>query len=145
MPWFYFHLRTPAGLELDDLGLELIGIEAAYLDACRTISTLTTDLLAKKVDPRLCSFEITDSAGQLLLELPFTEILDKDRRPSPPALLAQRQKTLAEIRRTAQRVEVLVEALGREQAALQANLQDTRELLARAQAVDPRSAWQRPT
>ncbi|GEP07808.1 hypothetical protein MOX02_58460 [Methylobacterium oxalidis] len=25
MPWFYFHLRTPAGLDCDDIGLELAG------------------------------------------------------------------------------------------------------------------------
>ncbi|AWN40759.1 DUF6894 family protein [Methylobacterium durans] len=62
MPWFYFHLRTPAGLERDDVGLDLIGIEAAYLDACRAIPTLTTELLAKKTDPWRCRFEIADAA-----------------------------------------------------------------------------------
>ncbi|GEP06696.1 DUF6894 family protein [Methylobacterium oxalidis] len=145
MPWFHFHLRTPAGLERDDIGLELIGVEAAYLDACQAISTLTIDLLAKKVDPRLCSFEITDSGGQVLLELPFTEILDKGHRPAPPAFLAQRRKVMAEIGRTALRVESLVEALGKERIALQANLRTTRELLARAREIGTRASWQRQT
>ncbi|WP_132254575.1 DUF6894 family protein [Methylobacterium segetis] len=78
MPWFYFHLRTPDGLDRDEIGLELIGIEAAYLDACRAIPMMADELLEKKVDPRCCCFEITDRAGQALLELPFTEILDRD-------------------------------------------------------------------
>ena len=103
MPWFYFHLRTPAGLERDDLGLELAGIEAAYLDGCRAIPTMAADLMKKRVDPQRCCFEIADSEGQVLLEVPFTEILDKGRKPlTRPALLAQRRKAAAEMTLTRQ-------------------------------------------
>ncbi|MDR7039847.1 hypothetical protein J2X36_004625 [Methylobacterium sp. BE186] len=141
MPWFYFHLRTPAGLERDDIGLELIGIEAAYLDACQAIPTMAADLSGKKVDPRRCRFEIADSAGRALLEVPFTEILDKGRRPSHPALLAQRRKATAEMERAAR----LIEALGEERAALLAELQNLRELLAHAQEVSSHGTSQRRT
>jgi len=35
MPCYYFHLRTTAGLQRDEEGLELPGLEAAYLVSVR--------------------------------------------------------------------------------------------------------------
>ena len=42
MPRYFFHLRTAAGLEDDELGLEFPGLEAAYLDACRAIPEMAS-------------------------------------------------------------------------------------------------------
>lgn len=81
MPWFYFHLRTPQGLEPDDTGLELAGIEAAYLEACASIPEISADFACEGKNPARYSFEIADPAGRLLMEVPFTEILDRGCRP----------------------------------------------------------------
>jgi hypothetical protein len=81
MPWFYFHLRTPRGLEPDDTGLEFAGIEAAYLEACASIPEISADLAREWKNPARYSFEIADPAGKLLIEVPFTEILDRGCKP----------------------------------------------------------------
>lgn len=84
MPWFYFHLRTPRGLEPDDTGLEFAGIEAAYLEACASIPEISADLACEWKNPARYAFEIADPAGRLLMEVPFTEILDRGRKPDVP-------------------------------------------------------------
>ncbi|GEP07807.1 hypothetical protein [Methylobacterium oxalidis] len=90
---------------------------------------------------RRCRFEIADSASRALLEVPFTEILDKGCRPAHPALLAQRRKAAAEMERAAR----LIEALGEERTALLAELQNMRELLAHAREVSSHGTSQRRT
>jgi hypothetical protein len=40
------------------------------------------ELLAERCDPLLRSFEITDADGQLLMTLPFREVLDRVRKPN---------------------------------------------------------------
>jgi hypothetical protein len=75
MPWFYFHLRGPEGLERDDIGLELANVEAAYLGACRSVPGMSADLIYETANPMRYAFEITDASGGLLMEVPFTEVL----------------------------------------------------------------------
>ena len=92
MPWFYFHLRTPQGLEPDDTGLEFAGIEAAYLEACASIPEISADLACEGKNPARYAFEITDPAGRPLMEVPFTEILDRGRRPNASPFRDRPQK-----------------------------------------------------
>ena len=73
MPRFYFHLRSPAGLDRDDIGLDLEGVEAAYLDACASVPSMIMDLLQRNASPYQHTFEIVDSSGNLLTEVPFAE------------------------------------------------------------------------
>jgi len=80
MPLFFFHLRTPSCLEEDELGLELDDVETAYLDACRAFPPMATDLLDCGHEPLGCSFEITNGAGELLMEVPFSEAISAKRR-----------------------------------------------------------------
>ena len=100
MPHFYFHLRTPAGWERDQDGLDFIGLEAAYLDACRTIPDMAADLVRRKHDPLPYGFEIADEAGQLLMEVPFSEVLASGHKPRQPIRPALPQKAQAEMERT---------------------------------------------
>jgi hypothetical protein len=59
VPWFYFHLRSPVGLERDEIGLEFASIEAAYLEACRTVPAMSAELVYEKLNPLRYGFEIT--------------------------------------------------------------------------------------
>ncbi|MHB2211673.1 DUF6894 family protein [Methylobacterium sp. CM6257] len=99
MPHFYFHLRTPAGLERDAFGLDRPSLEAAYLEACRTIPDLCVDLLHEGIAPLACSFLICDAADAELLEVPFGERLHDGCRPGRPSPLPEQLACLAEIRK----------------------------------------------
>ena len=126
MPWFYFHLRTPMGLERDDAGLEFASIEAAYLEACHTVPEMSADLVRRKANPARYVFEITDGCDRALIEVPFAEILDCGRKPVPPHRTAQKQAAAAQMARSAD----LISALREEHAATRDKLAETRRLLA---------------
>src|SRR4051812_2418031 len=94
MSFYYFHLRTADGLERDEIGLLCPNLEAAYLDACGAIPPLLAELARGGHDPSRCAFEITDTADQLLMEVPFLERVTKgpkSRRPAAPVLSPETQ------------------------------------------------------
>ncbi|MCJ2021769.1 hypothetical protein MKK84_30895 [Methylobacterium sp. E-065] len=125
MPWFYFHLRSPEGLNRDDIGLEFPSMEAAYLEACHTVPEMSADIVRKKANPARHAFEITDDSGALLIEVPFTEVLDGRYRPVPPKETAQRQVAAATIARSTD----LVSEIHAEWAVTRDKLAETRRLL----------------
>lgn len=101
MPVFFFHLRTPAELQVDDVGLDCVDLEAAYLEACYAIPGLATDFIQRGCNPMEYGFEITDAAGAILHEVPFTELVRGHRRPRRlrveallPVSQAERAQTL---------------------------------------------------
>lgn len=75
MPLFFFHLRTPEGLDLGDEGLSFPDLDTAYLNACEAIPAMTAEFMARGSNPLAYSFVIADEAGQALLEVPFDECL----------------------------------------------------------------------
>ncbi len=83
MPRFYFGLVDETGLSPDEFGVELDSIEAAYLEGCRAALEISFDRLAKRRSPAGLHFEISDAKGLVVLELPFAEVLDPDRRDRP--------------------------------------------------------------
>jgi hypothetical protein len=85
MPLFFFHLRGGAeGLNLDQDGLDLPNVEAAYLEAHQTALDMTQEWLRKRQNPRGYAFEIMSATGEVVVELPFSEALDRQagRRPA---------------------------------------------------------------
>ncbi|MCJ2019026.1 hypothetical protein MKK84_16510 [Methylobacterium sp. E-065] len=84
MPLFRFHLRSLAGLESDDEGLQFPDLETAYLEACRAIPGMAIDFVRSGLNPMSYAFEITDAAGRRLIEVPFSERLRDGRRPRRP-------------------------------------------------------------
>lgn len=77
MPLFYFDMRTPQGVEPDEIGLDLGSAEAAYLEACAAVPGISLDLMRKGGIPGGCSFEVRDALGQVHWEIPFGEILGR--------------------------------------------------------------------
>lgn len=136
MPQFYFHLRTPAGLEQDESGLELAGVEVAYLEACHTVPALSCELAREGANPSRYAFEIADATGALLMEVPFFEVLERGRKPISPQMAASFRRAATTMERTAN----LISSIGEEQATLRATLTETKRLLAEAlQACQPQS------
>jgi hypothetical protein len=131
MPWFYFHLRSPAGLERDDIGLECAGIKAAYLEACRSVPGIIAELGYGNINPLRYGFEITDAGGGLLMEVPFTEVLDRGRKPVVPPSATLFREGRAEIARTA----TLISSNREERAALRVTLTETMRILALSRQV----------
>ncbi|MBB2964453.1 DUF6894 family protein [Methylobacterium sp. R2-1] len=135
MPRFFFHLRTPDGFDQDDVGLDLAGVECAYLEAYAAVPAISADLLREKANPYRHTLEIMDASGNLLMELPFSEVLEERRQPSPPDQRRRWHEAQAEMERTA----CLIADVQAEQAALRATLAETKRLLAEARKATGRT------
>jgi hypothetical protein len=75
---FYFNLRR--GEAPDDEGAVFASIEDAYLETFKGAQELWPELLRNRQDPSQYAYEITDSDGAALMELPFAEIVECCRR-----------------------------------------------------------------
>ena len=84
MPRYYFHLRPADEIGDDYLGTNLPNAEAAYLEACAAALEISFEMLRKRIDPAPHSFRVTDASGELLFEIPFSEVLHPGRRPPIP-------------------------------------------------------------
>lgn len=73
---FFFHYREGGGYTADDSGVEFENFETAYLDAFEAAGEMWPELMTRRVDPRLCSFEISDDRGNMLAILNFKELLE---------------------------------------------------------------------
>lgn len=85
MPRYFFHLRTPHGLERDDTGLDFAALEDAYLEACEAIPSLAADALRNRQHPTDYAFHISDASGRTLLDVPFTEMVARPLEAVAPA------------------------------------------------------------
>ena len=94
---YYFHLRIGGTISPDEIGVDLPDVETAYLEAFKASEEMWSDLLAEGLDPLMRSFEISDERGQVLLTLPFSEVLERARKPAGLAKL--RQSLQAELKK----------------------------------------------
>ena len=74
MARYFFHLISPNEANRDDIGTELASAEAAYLEACETALELSYEMLRERRDPDRHAFEVTDSEGRMVFEIPFAEV-----------------------------------------------------------------------
>lgn len=118
MPLFFFHLRTPEGLDPDEDGLVMADLETAYLQACASIPDMTAELMHTGRSPLAYSFVIAGIAGETLIEVPFAERMRSPRPPARPKQHVRAQRLSGEI----------AEAI----SAARETLQHSREILARA-------------
>lgn len=83
MPRFFFDFHQAERRDADITGLELAGVEQAYLEAFEAAQDMWSELLRLRHDPRRCSFGVRNEEGDILFVLPFQEVVDccTDRRP----------------------------------------------------------------
>ena len=85
MPLFYFNHSSVHGFSVDDVGTEFQSLEAAYLDACAAILEIAFEKLRARQDPAEDFFEIANQQGDVLLIVPFREVLQPRGSKRPPA------------------------------------------------------------
>jgi hypothetical protein len=97
MALFYFHLVSPNGYEVDEIGCEFSDVETAYLQARAAAVEMCVDIMRERHDPLHYQFEIFDCERRFLIELPFSEVI----RPKAISLEHARIRPtlLGEIRR----------------------------------------------
>ena len=81
MPLFFFDYGEDdgGGLELDQDGMEFPNIEAAYLDAYHAAIDMWAEARHQGREVGHHRFIISDAQRQVLLELPFAEVLGRRR------------------------------------------------------------------
>jgi hypothetical protein len=89
MPHYYFHIASPNEFTSDEIGVECRDVEAAYLDAFQGALEISIEMLRQRQNPFVYRFEICNKDGELLLDLPFSEILAPAARPAPTSQLYQ--------------------------------------------------------
>jgi hypothetical protein len=125
MSQFFFHLVSPAGYDVDDVGSEFPTLELAYLDAHAAASEMCVEIIRDHGDPMRYQFEIVDQKGRFLIELPFSEVIRP--RFSKVGYGDIKPRIVAEIRR-AQR---LRDEISIELARIRATLARTNAAMAR--------------
>jgi hypothetical protein len=81
---FFFHLRRgETVVVLDNEGAEFESLEEAYLESFAGARELWPELVLDRKDPRQYAFDIADCDGEVLMNLPFTEIVECCRRVGP--------------------------------------------------------------
>ena len=85
MPRFFFNYTSGGATYTDDVGTEFPSLEAAYLDAYESVLEIAFEKLRMRQDPATDAFEITDHSHDVLIQVPFSEVLRPaaDARSSP--------------------------------------------------------------
>jgi hypothetical protein len=86
---FFLNLRRgEVSVAPDGEGADFASIEEAYLESFKGAKELWPELLRNRQDPRQYAYDITDSDGTVLMELPFAEIVECCRRVGPASMSA---------------------------------------------------------
>ena len=83
VPRYFFHLDCDGATVLDTTGAELRDPDQAWAAARATARNLMSTQAEAAVDWLTCSFSVTDETGEFVLEVPFSEVVEKDGRQQP--------------------------------------------------------------
>jgi hypothetical protein len=75
MPRYFFHLHCSDKAALDPSGIEFLDPDQAWEVARMTALDLMQTQPNADVNWLTCRFEVTDEAGEIVFELPFTEVV----------------------------------------------------------------------
>jgi hypothetical protein len=95
MARYYFHLVTGEDYERDEIGSEHADANEAYLEAFDSAQQLTLDLIRDRVNPGRHRFDVCDERGNIVFQVPFTEIYRERIGPHEAITIAQRGQYLA--------------------------------------------------
>ena len=92
---FFFALSGAGDSSRDEIGAEFESLDEAYLEACRAALEISFEMLRERNDPSSLKFEITDSQGVILTDLPFAEVLKPGERISRPVKMDRAMRSCA--------------------------------------------------
>jgi len=84
MPKFFFNHTSHEDVSVDESGTEFPSLEAAYLDTCSAILDISFEKLRERIDPTEDIFEIVSELGDLLVTIPFKEVLHPHQSQGRP-------------------------------------------------------------
>jgi hypothetical protein len=134
MPLYFFHLVSPTEHCPDDLGSDLPNTEQAYLEVYQAALDISFEMLRLRQDPSHLRFEVTNNAGEILFDLPFSEALHPKSRAASPTSLHEN------LRRNFNRQRELTTEIREQFKQAMSTIGATRDLLARAAAIMPARA-----
>ena len=82
MPRYFFHLRCSGSEVPDRSGAELHDPDHAWEAAEAAARHLMQSEPYADVSWLTCRFEVTDEAGEIVFELPFTEVIGVGSKPN---------------------------------------------------------------
>jgi hypothetical protein len=82
VPRYFFHLRCPGKDVLDPSGADLRDPDQAWEAAQATARDLMEGRSDADVNWLACHFEVTDATGEIVFELPFTEVVAVRSKPN---------------------------------------------------------------
>lgn len=139
MPQFFFHYREGNEYCADDTGIQFDTFELAYLDAFATAGEMWSELMSRRVDPRTCSFEIADPAGNMLALLNFKELLENCAPRAARTPSCRIEQTFARAIETAQRARRLAAEFNGELVRARRQLDAAKQLVGLMQKMERRS------
>ena len=141
MPKFFFNHTSHDDVSVDESGTEFPSLEAAYLDTCKAILDISFEKLRERLDPNEDSFEIVSERGDLLVTIPFSEVL-RPRQPTDCSGSRTEQLTATSARLT-ERHRVLTAEFNEELAIAEQTFRTIRSNLVRLDAACS-AYWPRP-
>ena len=82
MPRYFFHLRCQGKEVPDPSGADLRDPDQAWEAAHATARDLMQSEPNAAVNWFACHFEVTDEAGEIVFELPFSEVVEVRSKPN---------------------------------------------------------------
>jgi len=82
VPRYFFHLRCEDSTVPDPTGADLRDADHAWEAARSMARNLMSAPFDATVNWSLCSFEVRDEAGEIVLEFPFTEAVEIKEQPN---------------------------------------------------------------
>jgi hypothetical protein len=76
MPRYFFHLHCESKTVLDPSGSDLRDPDQAWEAARATAQDLMRTQTNADMNWLACRFEVADEAGEIVFELPFTEVVE---------------------------------------------------------------------
>jgi hypothetical protein len=75
MPLYYFHLVSPGGREIDEIGSPCLSVDHAMVEAWRAAVEISIELLRGGRPAGDRGFEVCDELGRPVFELAFSDVL----------------------------------------------------------------------
>lgn len=112
MTRFFFHFFDGKSLSADETGVGLATVEDACLEASATALEMWPELVADRISPLDCAFDIANERGEVLLRFEFSELLDfaRDYAVQPSVPLEAMCSAIADTHRRARKAKAELDA-----------------------------------